>query len=183
ARLPGTPKPTISRKKLGCLMTRRDDYGPLKAPSSEPAAMASVPAPAPMGSDAASGEAQGLSEANEPGGDTSVRSFATTGLLVLACLYTLYFARDILMPIAIAVILFLILWPLVRALAGIRIPPPLGAGVVVLALLGAFAIGIYFLADPATRWIATLPDVIEEIQLKMQDPVEQIRAATEQVEQ
>lgn len=92
--------------------------------------------------------------------------------LVLACLYTLYFARDILMPIAIAVILFLILWPLVRALAGIRIAPPLGARVVVLALLGAFAIGIYFLADPATRWIATLPDVIEEIQLKMQDPVE-----------
>lgn len=145
--------------------------------------MASVPAPAPTGSDAATENTDRQSEADESRFPPPVRSFATTSLLVLACLYTLYFARDILMPIAIAVILFLILWPVVRALTQIRIPPPLGAGVVVLTLFGTFAIGIYFLADPATRWIAALPDVIEEIQLKMEDPVAQIRAATEQVEQ
>jgi predicted PurR-regulated permease PerM len=112
-----------------------------------------------------------------------VRSFATTSLLVLACLYTLHFARDILMPIAIALILFMILWPVVRVLGRVRIPPPVGAGMIVLALLGTFAIGIYFLAEPATRWLAALPDVIEEIQFKMQDPVGQFQAAREQVEQ
>lgn len=106
-----------------------------------------------------------------------------TGLLVLASLYTLYFARDILMPITIAVILFLILWPLVRALSRFRIPPAVGAGLVVLTVLGSFAIGIYFLWEPATRWFATLPDVIEEIQFKMEDPFGQLREATEQVEE
>lgn len=102
---------------------------------------------------------------------------------MLACLYTLYFARDILMPIAIALILFMILWPLVRLLGRVRIAPPIGAGFVMLALLGTFAIGIYFLAEPATRWIAALPDVVEDLQIKMQDPVDQLRAAREQVEQ
>ena len=113
----------------------------------------------------------------------SVRSFATTSLLVLACLYTLYFGRDILMPITIAVILFLILWPLVRVLSRLRIPPPLGAGLVVLTVLGSFAIGIYFLWEPAIRWFAALPDLIEEIQFKMQDPFDQLQAARQQVEQ
>jgi predicted PurR-regulated permease PerM len=106
-----------------------------------------------------------------------------TSLLVLACLYTLYFARDILMPITIAMILFLIFWPLVRVLSRMRIPPPLGAAFIVLALFGSFAIGIYFLWGPATHWFAALPVLIEEIQYKMQDPFDQIQAAREQVQQ
>lgn len=112
-----------------------------------------------------------------------VRSFALTSLLLLACVYTLYVARDILMPIAIAVILFLILWPLVRALSRMRVPPPLGAALIVVTLLGSFVIGIYFLSEPAARWLGTLPDTIEEIQSKMKDPFDQIKAATERVEQ
>lgn len=112
-----------------------------------------------------------------------VRSFALTSLLVLACLYTLYVARDILMPIAIALILFLILWPLVRGLSRLHIPPPLAAALVVASLLGSFIVGIYFLSDPATRWLGALPEMIEEIQFKMQDPFDQIRAATERVEE
>ncbi len=138
---------------------------------------------------AALSEEQNQNETSEPdqpetdGGPFSVRSFATTSLLVLACLYTLYFARDILMPISIAVILFLILWPLVRLLSRLYIPPPLGAGLVVLTMLGSFAIGIYFLWEPGSRWVAALPDVIEDIQFKMKDPFAQIKAATQQVEQ
>ncbi len=112
-----------------------------------------------------------------------VRSFALTSLLVLACLYTLHVARDILMPIAIALILFLILWPLVRGLSRLHIPPPLAAALVVASLLGSFIVGIYFLSDPATRWLGALPEMIEEIQFKMQDPFDQIRAATERVEE
>ncbi|MGZ8410164.1 MAG: AI-2E family transporter [Hyphomicrobium sp.] len=164
-------------------MAKQGDYGPLRATSSEPAALTGVPVPAPAIANAATEETDQKSEADESKFPSAGRSFATTGLFVLACLYTLYFAQDILMPIAIAVILFLILWPLVRALVRIRIPPPVGAAVVVLALFGAFAVGIYFLAEPATRWIAALPDVIEEIQRKMEDPVEQIKEAKKQVEE
>jgi hypothetical protein len=132
-------------------MKKRDDYGPLKAPSSEPAAIASVPASLPANSNAATEEAYQQSEADEAKFPQSVRSFALSSLLVLACLYTLYFARDILMPITIAVILFLIFWPFTRVLSRMHIPPPLGAGLIVLTLLGSFAIGIYFLWEPATH--------------------------------
>ena len=65
-----------------------------------------------------------------------IRSIAITGLFVLAVLYTLYFARAFLLPIVLAVLLDFLLSPLIRALKRLRIPEPLGAALVVLALLG-----------------------------------------------
>ena len=61
---------------------------------------------------------------------------AITGLFVLAVLYTLFFARAFLLPIVLAVLLDFLLSPIIRALKRVRIPEPLGAALVLLALLG-----------------------------------------------
>src|SRR4051812_14259795 len=61
-----------------------------------------------------------------------VRSANLTVLTVLAVLYTLYFAREFLLPIVFAFLLSFLLSPVVRTLARFRIPTPLGAGLVVL---------------------------------------------------
>lgn len=113
----------------------------------------------------------------------SVWSFSTTGLFVLACLYTLYLAGELLMPITAALILFLILWPVVKLLTRLRIPEPVGAAFVVLSLLGSFVIGVYFLSDPAARWMSDLPGIINQIQDKIEGPVEQIQEAKARVEE
>src|SRR6476659_7887640 len=70
-----------------------------------------------------------------------VRSIAITGLLVLAVLYTLYFARAFFLPIVLAVLLDFLLSPLVRTLKRARIPEPVGAALVILTLLGAVGFG------------------------------------------
>jgi predicted PurR-regulated permease PerM len=110
------------------------------------------------------------------------RSFATTGLFVLACLYTLYFAAEILMPVALAWVLFLILWPVLRLLARLRIPEPVGAGIIVLSLVSIFVMGFYFLSGPAAQWISELPQTINTIQDKFKGPVEELQKAKEKVE-
>ncbi len=56
-----------------------------------------------------------------------IRSMSLTGLFVLAIFYTLYFARDFILPILLAWILSSLLAPIVRALKRIRIPEPLSA--------------------------------------------------------
>ena len=61
---------------------------------------------------------------------------ALTVLLVLAVFYTLYFARAILLPVVLAMLLALVLSPVVKVLARMRIPAPLGAAAVVTATLG-----------------------------------------------
>ena len=56
-----------------------------------------------------------------------VRSIALTGLFILAVFYTIYFMRSILLPIVLALLLSYLLRPIVRALAQLKIPLPVGA--------------------------------------------------------
>jgi predicted PurR-regulated permease PerM len=114
-----------------------------------------------------------------------VRSIAITGLLVLAVLYTLYFARAFLLPIVLAVLLDFLLSPVIRTLKRARIPEPAGAALVILALLGAIAFGAYSLADPAREWMAKAPASLAKVQGRLHDlrrPVEQVTRTAEQVE-
>src|SRR3954462_11505772 len=87
-------------------------------------------------------------------GPFGVRNVALTGLFILAAFYTLYFARSFLLPIVLALLFRLLLSPLVRGLkTWLRIPAPLGAGIVLLALLGLLIGGLYQLSGPAYEWM------------------------------
>jgi predicted PurR-regulated permease PerM len=114
-----------------------------------------------------------------------VRSIAITGLLVLAVLYTLYFARAFLLPIVLAVLLDFLLSPVIRTLKRARIPEPVGAAMVILALLGAVGLTAYSVADPAREWMAKAPASLAKVQSRLRDlrkPVEQVTKTAEQVE-
>jgi predicted PurR-regulated permease PerM len=114
-----------------------------------------------------------------------VHSIAMTGLLVLAVFYTLYFARAFFLPIVLAILLDFLLSPIIRTLKRARIPEPLGAALVILALLGALGLGVYGLADPARQWMAKAPQSISRVQSRLRElrkPVDQMTRTAEQVE-
>jgi predicted PurR-regulated permease PerM len=114
-----------------------------------------------------------------------VRSIAITGLLILAILYTLYFARAFLLPIVLAVLLDFLLSPVVRALKRARLPEPAGAALVLLTLLGAVGFAGYSLADPAREWMTKAPQTLAKVHTRLRDlrrPVEQVTKTAEQVE-
>ncbi|HRK96210.1 MAG TPA: AI-2E family transporter, partial [Rhodospirillales bacterium] len=113
---------------------------------------------------------------------TRIQSFAITGLFVLASIYAIYLAKPILMPVVAAVVLYIVLWPVVRLFARFRVPTALGAAVVVSGLLGIAATGVYVLADPAAAWLAQAPKVLSQVQAKIRAPVEELNKAREQVE-
>ena len=69
-----------------------------------------------------------------------IRSVALTGLFVLASFYTLYFARDFILPILLAWILSSLLAPIVRLFKRVSIPEPLSALFIILALLGTLSL-------------------------------------------
>jgi predicted PurR-regulated permease PerM len=114
------------------------------------------------------------------------RSLAITGLFILALFYTLYFAQAFFLPIVLAILLNLLLNPLIRALKRAGIPEPLGAALVIVALLGAAGGSVYELSGPAKEWVAKLPGSVREAQnrlAKLRKPVEQVSKTAEQVEQ
>src|SRR6266550_4713059 len=96
-----------------------------------------------------------------------VRSVALTGLFILAIFYTIYFLRAVLLPIVLAWLLSYLLRPLVRTLSRIKIPPLLGAALILLALLSIVTLGVSALAVPASGWLAKAPSGLQELQHKL----------------
>ena len=111
-------------------------------------------------------------------------SFAITALLVLACIYTLFLAKEFLAPVALAIVFSSFLSPFVRALRKLRIPEPLGAGIVILIGLAAVSLIVYGLSGSVSEWIGRAPQVVTKFSNQLQKwkrPVEKVTQAGEQV--
>lgn len=96
-----------------------------------------------------------------------VRSIALTGLFVLAVFYTIYFMRSILLPIVLALLLSYLLRPIVRGLARLKIPLPVGAAFILIGLLALVGYGVSALATPAVGWLQKAPAGLAELQHKL----------------
>ena len=111
------------------------------------------------------------------------RSISLAVIAVLATFYTMYFARTFLVPIVFAVLLNFLLSPALRLLGRLRIPPPAGAAVIVLLLLGAIGVGGYALADPAQSLANSAPQVLAKANRKLRTLfLARFQRATSQVE-
>ena len=119
-------------------------------------------------------------------GPVDVRSIALTGIFLLLFFYTLYFGRDFFLPVTLAFILSFLLVPLVRGLARFYIPYALGASLVLVVVLGITSYGVYQLSEPASEWIAKVPQSLQHMQLKLRrfkQSIDEVNEATKQVEQ
>lgn len=96
-----------------------------------------------------------------------VRSFALTGLFLLAIFYTIYFLRSLLLPLVLALLLSYLLQPIVRGLGKLKIPPLVGAALLLLSLVGATGYGVSFLAAPASGWIEKAPYSLHQLKQRL----------------
>ena len=107
-------------------------------------------------------------------------------LTILACLavmHTFYFAKAVLMPISIAVVLFFLLSPAVRFLVHWGIPEIAAATMVVLASTLAIGLAGAGLFGPASEWIAEAPSTLQKAQDKLQfliRPIHRMNQATDE---
>ena len=120
------------------------------------------------------------------GGPFDVRSLALTGLFVLAVFYTLYVARSFLLPVVLALLLSFVLTPVVRFLKQrLKVPEALGAGLVMLGLIGGAGLAFYELSGPAYEWLEKAPASLRRMEGELREirkPVQTIGKATAQVE-
>lgn len=121
------------------------------------------------------------------GRSADVRHVSLVILTLLAVLYTLHFAAEFFLPIVLAILLNLLLSPMVRLLCNhVRIPEPLGAGIVIVVVLGVLGFGAYRLAPAASTWVARAPESLATLQRRIQPlrrSMERANQAVEQVEQ
>jgi predicted PurR-regulated permease PerM len=108
----------------------------------------------------------GESEKSPVAAIARVRSRGTlpvVGLFALALVAAIYFGRAILMPILFGMIMALVLAPVVERLSRLRIPEPVGAAIVMLAVMGTLILVIELLVLPARDVLAELPVQVQAL--------------------
>ena len=136
--------------------------------------------PTPVAPDAETPNLERTEEAIER---PRTRSIEVTLLTVLALLYTLYFARNFLVPIVFALLLNVLLSPLIRLMGRARIKPPIGAAIVVLVLVTSISGALYQLAGPAQRWAAIAPQSFARAQVNLRKIIRPMQQVSKNVEQ
>ncbi len=100
-------------------------------------------------------------------GPLGIRSISLTGLFVLGCFYTLYFARDFFLPVMLAIVLNFLFAPLVRLLKQYKIPRALGSALVLATAIAAVGSLAYELSGPLAEWLEKAPETGAKLQAKI----------------
>nr|WP_261360644.1 AI-2E family transporter [Aeoliella straminimaris] len=106
-------------------------------------------------------------------------------LSVLAVFHTLYFARAILLPIAMAVVLGLVLKPVQRRLTKLGLPGIVSAIVVFGLFTLVLMLGLRTIWEPANHWIEQAPTSLHKVREQLRGaagPLESIELAEKELE-
>lgn len=92
-----------------------------------------------------------------------VRSLSLAILAALAVLFALRWASAVLIPLMLGVTVSYALSPIVDRLQRLRVPRAVGAGLLLLGIVGAIGSTVYSLADDAGDLVESLPQVTQQI--------------------
>ena len=87
----------------------------------------------------------------------SVRSVSLAIIALLAALFFLHWARAVFIPFMLGLVFSYALSPIVNWMEARRVPRALGAGMLLLALMGALGTTAYALSDGAAQLVESLP--------------------------
>ena len=94
----------------------------------------------------------------------NIRSMSLIVLTSIASLYFIHWAQPVLLPLVVAVLISYALDPLVATLDRIHIPRPLGAALVLCALIAILAAASVPLKQEAMAMLDKIPQAIKELQ-------------------
>jgi predicted PurR-regulated permease PerM len=97
----------------------------------------------------------------------TIAAASLTAISVLALCYTLYIARELLLPVVVAILLSFLLRPAVRLLRKWHIREPFGAALVVLGGVAVLGSLIILLSGPARSWIDRAPAAMGDVERKL----------------
>ena len=100
-------------------------------------------------------------------------------LLVLAAIYTLFLAKSLLIPLFFSAFIALLLSPLVTLAKKYYVPRTLSAALLMALLVTPFTFLGLELAEPAERWMHSLPEIAGQITEEIEEISETLKASAE----
>src|SRR4029450_13881962 len=117
---------------------------------------------------------------------TDLQTLVPLGIFVVLCFYTMYFTREILIPIFFAFVLNLLLQPAMRAAARLHVPRTIAAFLMILIFFGVVGGVGASISSPAAEWIAKAPESMTRLEQRLsfvKKPLAQLQDATRRVEE
>ncbi len=115
-----------------------------------------------------------------------VRSWGILILSLLAVVYTLYFGREVILPVVLAVVLKLLLGPVMRFLHDrLHVPEALASVLLILVVFGAIAGVGFSISVPASGWVQRAPEslpILREKLASLREPLDYIQGGLKQIE-
>jgi len=99
-------------------------------------------------------------------------------LVIFAVIYTLYLAKSLLIPLFFSAFIALLLSPLVAVARKVFVPRTISAGALIALLAAPFTLLTLELAEPAERWMHSLPKIAAEITDEIEEISNSIDAYT-----
>jgi len=115
----------------------------------------------------------------------NLQTLLLAGIFGILLLFALYFTGEIVLPIIFAFILYLVLQPLMRGAARLRIPKPLAALIIILVIFGGVGALGFTLSGPAADWISKAPGSLRRIEDRLfllKQPIANLQSVTKQVD-
>lgn len=98
----------------------------------------------------------------------NVRSISLAVIAVLASVFALQWAKQVIIPVLLGVMASYALTPVVDRLQQWHLPRAAGAGMLLLSILGGLGWGAWAMADDATALVQSLPEVAQKLRQSMQ---------------
>ena len=99
-------------------------------------------------------------------------------LVIFAFIYTMYLAKSLLIPLFFSAFIALLLSPLVAIARKVYVPRTISAGALIALLITPFTLLTVELAEPAERWMHSLPKIAAEITEEIEEISSSIDAYT-----
>ncbi|WP_431103829.1 AI-2E family transporter [Roseateles noduli] len=93
---------------------------------------------------------------------TTMRRWATRGLLLIALVFLLKEASAIVLPVLVALILTFVLAPAVRTMRHHGIPESMSAAMLVTTVVGCTVLSVALLAEPVAQWWQRAPVAVSQ---------------------
>jgi len=116
-----------------------------------------------------------------------VRNLSLAILAVLAVIYTLHWAKEVFVPVLLALLASYAMSPLVDRMQRLRLPRALSASVLVLGLLAGVGATGYALADDAQDLVNSLPQAARKLGQTIRrghgaDPLDKVQRAADELQ-
>ena len=107
-----------------------------------------------------------------------VRSLSLAVIAVLASIFALQWARQVVIPILLGIMASYALTPVVDVLQRWRLPRALGAGLLLIGIFTTLGVGTWSMSDDAAALIQTLPEVAQKLRQAIQSSQQKKSADT-----